>query len=129
MAVAPGAVSNVNSYTEIWETVVAFDVGATGAHTLKLGRGISGITRSAAGQFQVTFTDVGGYLLDLDISYESVAGTAPVISQKVADSLVVNAAGGGTALFEVWSVTTTPVRVDPVSGSDAVVTVRWLKTL
>lgn len=129
MASAPGSLSDVLSYTEVWQTTVVFDVGATGAHTVKYGRGISSITRQAAGQFTVNFTDVGGALLDLDIRYQGVAAGVPVIGKLVVDSFVASPSGGGSALFEVFSVTTTPVRVDPASGSDCVITPRFLKSL
>lgn len=129
MAVSSGALSPVRSYTEVWETTVVFDIGAAGAHTVKYGRGISSVTRQAAGQFTVNFTDVGGALLDLEVRYQSVAAGVPVIGKLVVDSFVASPNGGGSALFEVFSVTTTPVRVDPASGSDGVITARFLKSL
>lgn len=133
MAVAPGSLSPVSSYTEVWQTTVVFDVGATGAHTLKYPsttcRGISAITRQAAGQFTCVFTDVGGALLNMDVRYKCAAGTEPPVTQEVVDSFTALAPGGGTALFEVWDIDETQVRIDPPTGCDAVVTVTWLKTL
>lgn len=129
MANAPGSLSPVSSYTEVWQTTVTFDVGATGAHTAKNGRGISSITRQGAGQFTVNFTDVGGALLDLDVKYKCAAATEPPVASEVVDSFTASASGGGSAQFEVWEIDETAARVDPPNGSDCVVTARFLKTL
>jgi len=126
MAGSPGNLAPVRDTNETWTTTCVFDIGGTGAHTKRLGKGILSVTRQNTGQFTANFTDVGGALIDLDVKIQSPAAAVPQIGKYVVDSF---SASAKSAQFEVYSVTTTPVRIDPVSGYDVVITAKWLKTL
>lgn len=122
---APSPLSPVLNYGDVWEITAVFDVGATGAHTLKYGKGIPTVTRSAQGKFVANFTDVGGQLLSLTVAVKQAADTESLVARETVDSFSRSAK---TAAFEVWEIDETAQQVDPPSGSDVVITARWLRT-
>lgn len=122
---APSALSPQRCYDETWEIIGTFTIGASGAHTKQYGgRGISSISRSAAGKFQINMTDVGGRILDVDVKYWQTTGTAPLMVEPTVDSF---SATAKTVLFEVYDADT-PALTDPPSGALATVRVRFLKS-
>ncbi len=121
---APGNLSPARVNGDIWEVCCVFDIGASGAHTLKYGNGISGVTRSDTGKFVVNFTDVGSQLLSLDVKVKGAADAEVPIGRETVDTFSRSAK---TVAFEVWDIDETAAQVDPASGTDVVITAKFLK--
>ena len=126
MANAPGSITPVRAATEIWETVVLLDVGASGAMTVKYGKGISSVAATATGKYTVTFTEVGSKLLDMQVSFHLAANAESYVARPTVDSF---SASAKTAAFEVWEIDETQAQKEPASGSDCCIRVTWLKTV
>lgn len=111
-----------------------WDVGAAGAHTKASncnGTGISGIARTAAGKYTITFQRgmPVGPLLDLRITHWPVAdaGQKSVRPTK-AGYTAETAAAAATALYEAWSIGTTPAQIELESGCQVTVEATFQKT-
>lgn len=120
------AVSPVRSTTEIYETIGLFDVGASGAMTIKYGKGFASVVETATGKYTITFTDVGSKLLNLEVQFHLAADSESVVPRTTVDSFDASAK---TAKFEVWEIDETAAQVEPASGSDCFIRATWLKTV
>jgi hypothetical protein len=123
---APSALSPKRAYDEVWEVIGTFTIGTDGAHTKQFGgRGIASVARDAAGQFTVTFTDVGSQLVDLDVRVWRTGTTGtPLVSAPTKDSFSRTAK---TAKFETWTSTGTTAKADPASGDRVTIRATFLK--
>ena len=122
---APGPLAPVRSYGDTWEILCVFDIGASGAHTLKYGKGISSVTRNAAGKFVVNFTDVGAQMLSMDVQVKRAADAESLVCRETVDSFSRSAK---TCAYECWEIDETAAQVDPASGDDVVIRATFLKT-
>lgn len=121
-----GMVSPVRNTTEIIEVSALFDVGASGACTLKYGKGIASVSETATGKYTVTFTDVGEKLLNMDAVFHLAADSETITTRPTVDSFDLSAK---TAKFEVWEIDETAAQVEPASGSDLFIRATFLKTV
>lgn len=113
----PSDLNPVRNKGELWTMTCVFDVGASGAHALKYGKGMS-VAKSATGKYTVTFTDVDGILVDLEVRYHSAADAESLVPRCTVDSFSRSAK---TAAFEVWEIDETAAQVEPASGTDCVI--------
>ena len=128
---APGNASPIRCGTEVWKTIAVFDVGASGAMTLKYGKGVVSCAKTGTGAYTVTFTeDVGPVLLDMAVRFQTVAADETLCPHYVVDSFdKTTDPEAPTALFEVNEIDETEALVEPASGSDCYIECTWLKTV
>lgn len=127
---APGSLVPVRSYGEVWKTVVQLDVGASGAMTVKYGKGIVSVAATATGKYTVTFTpDVGAKLMDMDVKFHMAADSESLVARMTVDSFDNSTPTAPIAKFEVWEIDETAAQVEPASGSDCFIECTWLKTV
>lgn len=77
----------VRSYDEVVEYHSSWEIGATGAHSKTsgvAGKGFLSVTRTGAGKYTVTFTEVpAGPLVELRVIHWSQTGAAPLLTAPV----------------------------------------------
>lgn len=127
-------ISLFRSGDELVEITSKWNIGASGAHTKTpgfVGTGFSGVTRTAAGKYTITFsrgTPPGG-LVDLYVSHwpaadSNIKTTRPTVNGYTAETPAAQA----TALYESWSVTGAPAQSDFASGDQVTITAVFQKT-
>ena len=121
-----GLLSPKRSYTETFDVEALFDVGGSGAMTIKYGKGIVSCAKTATGKYTVTFSEVGPKLLDLQVSFHMAADSESLVPRPTVDSFSLSAK---TAAFEVWEIDETAAQVEPASGSDCFIRATFLKTV
>lgn len=114
-------------YTSKW------DIGASGAHTKVTGipgTGFTGVARTAAGKYTITFTrsvPVGG-LVDLQITHWPAVDAANLNPRpSKAGYTAETASAAATALYETWDNDTT-AQTELASGDQVTITAVFLKT-
>lgn len=114
------AAADTISYVSLWT------IGATGAHTRVYGRGFSGVARTAAGKYTITFTEVPeGPLVDLKLTLWKAADEEPKI---LAPTLASYDAVAKTVKYEAWDIDETAAQVELISGGKVAITATWLRT-
>lgn len=118
----------VQSFTSKW------DIGSSGAHTKVSGvpgTGFSGVARTAAGKYTITFSagmPVGG-LLSLKVEHWPAADAEPLVAGPTKSGYTAEtAAAAATALYESWVIDETAAQTDFASGDQVVITATFLKT-
>lgn len=119
-----GSLSPKRVNVETIETLCVFDIGAAGAHTKVYGSGIS-VARTAAGKYDVTFTEWGPVLVDFQVTVWRQTD-AETLTARPTDGSFSNSAG--TCKYEIWEIDETAAQVDPASGDRVTIRATFLKT-
>lgn len=127
-AIGLGSTKPVRSKTEVNQVTCAFDIGASGAHTLKYGTGMS-VARTAAGKYTVTFQEAGMILLDFYVNHWPAVDAQPLdCSARIGTFTAPTAAADATVKYEAWDNDTT-AQTELASGDRVVITAVFLKSL
>lgn len=96
-------------------------IGGTGAPTLVAAKskGIKSIVRNSAGDYTVTFQDKYNKFLGLAVS--SIKATAPAAPLMSIKAVSVNAAGGATVEFVLYTAAAGTAATDPASGEELLI--------
>jgi hypothetical protein len=121
-----GAIGPVRASAEIVRVAAVFDVGSSGAHTVKYGKGIASVAKVNTGEYKVTFTEVWPILLDLYVNYHLATGVESLVAHYEVDTFD---AAAKTATFKVNEIDETAALVEPASGSDCYIEATFLKTV
>lgn len=118
---------------EVVTLISRWTIGSTGAHAKTAGypgTGFTGIARTAAGKYTVTFNygvPVGG-LIDLDVRHWAAADAANLNPRPTVSSYTTEtASAAATVKYETWDNDTT-AQTELTSGDQVTVTARFLKT-
>jgi hypothetical protein len=116
-------VDRVTQYHSLW------DIGASGAHTKTSGfpnTGFSGVARTAAGKYTITFSDVEmGGLVCLELVHWHAADTEPKL---LAPTLSTYSASAKTVAYEAWDVDETATQIEIPSGDKVSIVATFLDT-
>ncbi len=118
---------------EVLEFVSSWEIGASGAHTKTTGipgTGFTGVARTGAGQYTITFQRnmPVGPLVDLKVSHWPQANAAPLVASALDGGFTAEtAAAAATALYETMDLET-PARTELPNGDRVTITARFLKT-
>lgn len=110
-----------------------WDIGSSGAHTKVtgcLGTGFSGIARTAAGKYTVTFNRgvPVGPLLELRVTHWPAVDAGPLLAHpKVSTYTSETAAAAATVKYETWDLDTS-AQTELASGDQVTVTAVFQKT-
>lgn len=127
-ATAIGSLSPQRANSQLETVVCKFDVGASGAHTLSIGHGMS-VAETAPGKYTVTFT--GGSrknLIDFRGQHWAQANAGPLLIRPTDGGFTAaTASADATLTIEAWDLDTSAQTEIP-SGDAVTYTAVFLKT-
>ena len=124
----PGDLKPVRANNEVMKVTCYFTIGATGAHTLAAGTGMS-VARTAAGKYTITFTRSGPILLNCTCNpWGAVDTERPIVTPTVAGFTRATASADATLLVEAWDVDETATQIELASGTGITYEATFLKT-
>ena len=125
--------SPVRCKDEVLELYSMWDIGSSGAHTKVSGvdgHGFSGIARTAAGKYTITFTKniPAGKLIDLQVTHWAAADAANLNPRPSVSTFTSETdSSGATVKYETWDNDTT-AQTELASGDRVSVKAVFLKT-
>lgn len=124
----PGDQKPIRASDETYQVCCYFTIGASGAHTLVYGKGMS-VARTAAGKYTITFQKSGPVLVDLKCNPHGAVDTErPIVTPTVSGFTKATATADATALVEAWDVDETATQIELASGTAIAYTATFLKT-
>lgn len=118
----------VQVFTSMWT------IGSSGAHTKTTnvpGTGFTGVARTAAGKYTVTFARGQlplGPIVDVGLTHWPAADAGPLVLRPTVSSYTPEtSAAAGTLLYEAWDLDTS-AQTELASGDKVSLTCRFLKT-